>query len=75
MIENEQKTAHKEKEIAMAAFKPVQKTSAKSRMYQIRMTEEMFDELEEASLKRKIPKQELIRQMVQYGLEEMRKKS
>ena len=49
------------------------KSPTKSKLYQIRMTEAMFMELADLSKSRKIPKQEMIRQMIQYGMDELRK--
>lgn len=54
------------------AFVPTKK-DPKTRLYQIRMTEALYQELERAAKQTKVQKQELVRQLIEFGLKEIQK--
>ena len=51
-------------------FTPVV-SDKKSRLYQLRMTERMFQDLDKAAKEAGLAKQELIRQLIEFGLKDM----
>jgi len=54
------------------AFTPQKPVGTKGKIYQLRISDEMFDKITSASKKQGVPKQELIRQMIEHCLNEMK---